>query len=235
MRKLFNLVVWGLLLATAANEAAAQDAAKELQQISAHYGHYRQFATGFSYLLYADVSRGKLIEKQEGMLMQSGGNTYMRALNTETLRTTKVNITVNHDRKIMLVSKADPKPEQNEALMLAGIDSLLQAKGKLKLRQLSKHANVITIVYDRGEVKASSVTYDPETYLVSEIDLLFSDQHGVEDLEKDKQPLLVIRYNHTRVNGEIDERYFREDKFIRHVNDKVVPVQTYHHYKFICQ
>lgn len=236
MSTVLRHIVFFLAFITTVQHVTAQDAAKELQEISAHYTSYTQFATDFSYLLYDDISRRRLVEKQEGMLVQSGANAYMRALNTETLKTGKVNIVVNHDRKIMLVSKPDQQDKQpDELLFLNGLDSLLQAKGKLKVRSLNKHANFITILYDAGEVRATSIVYDPGTYLISEVHLLFSDTHGVNGLDKTKQPLLVMKYQHTKVNGEVDNRYFREEKFIQRLNGKIVPVQTYNSYQLISQ
>ena len=239
MRKVDLVIGYGLLVAACwllpfgGIAAKAQDAGEELKKISAWYLARQSFESSFDYILYTDAGMKKQVEKQQGTYCRTGNKSYMKGLATETVNNESYSVTVNHQEKMILASKA---AEQRKEAGIDQADLLKQyatASGQLSYRKIDNNNSEITIVNDAGPYAAVKVIYNHKQHILNELHLLFRNTDGINWTYGTKQPYLVIRYYGLKYDHKISPSLFDEKRFITITADtrKVKPAAAYSRYQ----
>lgn len=193
----------------------AQDAAEELKKISEWYLARQSFESSFDYILYTDAGRKKQVEKQQGLYCRSGNKTYMKGLATETMSNETYSVTVNHQEKMIMASKAAEAQKQGTEVDQADLlKQYTNASDKLTYRKIDNSSSEISIQKENGPYAAVKVVYNHRQHILNELHLQFRNTDGINWTYGTKQPYLVIRYYGLKYDHKVSPSLFDEKRFI---------------------
>lgn len=174
------------------------------------------------------------IMKYSGKMAKSNANYYSELMGKVTLINSNVNLVIDNNQKLILfkrVNKDNNTINKNSNSVPYSIDSTLLANSSGKYLVNNEKVKIIQVVNKNSAYSKIEISIDPITYTMKQIIFYFKKYAGNETATEK----VVINYKNIKMDVDIPNSSFSEQKFIHFSKKGVFVTNEYKGYKLIDQ
>ena len=214
----------------------------DIKKSKAAYAVSDAITMDMMYKVYKNYTDKTPESSYPGFVKRKGKLFYNKMLNSETLNSNNISLSINSEDKLLIVAAAQ---NNKSALFNLPADTLLNLCKEVKLLSNANGSKTYEIVFGdlNIELEKLRISFDTKTWFMTQLvmyykePVTFDENANAEyfpDTPKEK-PRVEINYTNTQLNPALTDADFSEKKFISLVNNKYQGVGAFKGYRIIDQ
>lgn len=238
MRKLILLTL--AVFCTAglfAQQSNATLAAAEFCKVNEAYASSQKLSMKLQYDLFPSYTSTAVFEKQQGVYMKQGDNSYSCLLGIVSLSNASISLTLDSSEKAIVVT--DPPRRKKGGPEPVDIDSLLRICSSIEIRDAGTDLKLYKLKFDKlafFEYSAIDIYINPKTHFLDRFILYYRAEMDLDETDSDvkkERPRLEIRYTDITLAPVFAADQFSEKRFVRTSGKNITCATAYSGYRLI--
>lgn len=207
MRSLLVILVSSVVVG--ASMAPDTNSAHEaLEKINNAYAQHDNLQMSVSYKLYPNWNSSASVDVLEGSVKRKGHNLLVQYTGYEMLETDAVSVQVDHDDKIIVLSKRQAAQQANLDWVSEGISTTLKLASKTEELQGTGETSGFKFTFDWGDQARVDVRYNNSTFFIESVAMYYRRTHYLANPETMPQPRLEIDFGKPDITTAINNNTF---------------------------
>lgn len=193
-----------------------------------------------------EVERGAYLDKNAKPTSESKITIYkmddkvlFKSGTVESLSNSDYKINIDHTKKTIIVGKIkrDKSIKKNkmelfnEKDLKLKLDTVISFYKEVKVRSVDERSNEIEFVFKNGNIESARITYDKNTYVISDYFINMNPNTSLKAKEKHQYSFHIK--NHYLNKNILTNKLFSESNYISISKDVILPSKKYSGYKII--
>lgn len=237
MRNAFVLLLIAFTMSLNAQENIRKQAAADFRAVNEAYTNSDKLRMDVNYTLFPSYTSLTPFEKERGVFMKEGKNTYSNLLGIVSLSNSKVSLTLDSNEQVIVV--ADPAGKRNGSPSMVDMDTLLGSCSSVEYKLLAGDLKFYKMKFDGvlfSEYDAIEVYIDPKSNFISRLMLYYRVELDLDEegsaCAKDK-PRMEIVYSNIDTNPVFNTDQFSETRMLRPNGKSFSPAPAYSKFRIV--
>jgi hypothetical protein len=212
----------------------AQDIVADISRINNAYLTNKRFSMDIETSSFDMTDTIHAFEILNGFARKDGELMHQKLGTIETIRSVDMTLTLNHEKRMMILTKNDQNTIQFSASMAESIQSVVNKSNRVKFSQVSSQLGKYTLLFSAGGNQKLEFTFNTQTFLLDEIvfyqtvsDATFYDQPAKPEKKNIKY---VVRFLNIDVNPVFRPNEFTSWSYIYREGNQFKALSKYSDY-----
>ena len=214
-----------------------KQAAADFRAVNEAYINAEKLKMNVNYTLFPSYTSVDAFEKDKGVFMKEGKNTYSNLLGIISLSNSKAMVTLDSNERTIVVTDAATKSDRNPSQV--NLDTLLGICSSIEYKDLPGGLKYYKLNFDQVpvfEYNAIEVYIDGKTNFLSRLTMFFRmemDMDDGDDVYTKQKPRLEIVYTDVSTNPVFAADQFSEVKYINMQGKMITAASAYSKFQLI--